>query len=31
VAWSQIATDLKSLCSHLIFECFNEPHGNVDP
>jgi endoglucanase len=29
--WSQIATAFKSFSGQLIFECFNEPHGNVDP
>jgi endoglucanase len=29
--WTQIATAFKNFNSHLVFECFNEPHGNVDP
>src|SRR5208282_1795531 len=29
--WTQIATAFKSFNSHLILECFNEPHGNVNP
>jgi endoglucanase len=28
--WTQIATAFESLGDHLIFECFNEPHGNVN-
>jgi endoglucanase len=29
--WTQIATAFKGFDSHLMFECFNEPHGNVNP
>lgn len=28
--WAQIATAFQSYGDHLIFECFNEPHGDVD-
>jgi endoglucanase len=29
--WTQIAQAFKSYGDHLILECFNEPHGNVNP
>src|SRR5579884_3360325 len=29
--WTQIADAFKSYGDQLIFECFNEPHGNVSP
>jgi endoglucanase len=29
--WTQIAKAFQSYGDHLIFECFNEPHGNVNP
>jgi endoglucanase len=28
--WTQIATAFQSYGDHLILECFNEPHGNVN-
>jgi endoglucanase len=28
--WTQIATAFQSYGDHLIFECFNEPHGDVN-
>lgn len=28
--WTQIATAFNGYGDHLIFECFNEPHGNVN-
>jgi endoglucanase len=28
--WAQIATAFQSYGDHLIFECFNEPHGDVN-
>jgi endoglucanase len=28
--WTQIATAFQSYGNHLIFECFNEPHGSVN-
>jgi endoglucanase len=28
--WTQIATAFQAFGDHLIFECFNEPHGNVN-
>jgi endoglucanase len=28
--WTQIATAFQSYGGHLIFECFNEPHGDVN-
>lgn len=28
--WTQIATAFRGYGDHLIFECFNEPHGNVN-
>ncbi len=28
--WTQIATAFQRYGDHLIFECFNEPHGNVN-
>jgi endoglucanase len=30
VVWTQIATAFRSYGDHLILECFNEPHGNVN-
>ena len=30
LVWTQIATAFKSYGDHLIFECFNEPHGSVN-
>jgi endoglucanase len=29
--WTQIATAFQDYDDHLVFECFNEPHGNVNP